>query len=291
LNEFRSKSINFRQSIESKIKKNTKKQKFIKKYLKTLLHFFSKNKIIKKTLSNYSDKLDIKHIDLKDNGLPKSFVGFKILFISDLHLDIKPNSIYKLKDLDLPEYDLLVFGGDIFDSPVISQRNIKDFNFVFNQLKTKKNVFIFGNHDSIDFIKAEKHLNLQFLINESISIQRGEDKIIVTGIDDITLFQSQFQKKCLVSDPDIYKICLSHNPDFLTVAEKYNYNLQLSGHTHGGQVKLPFNFILFPHTKFNFAISGLWKYKEMQGITTSGFGCSSYPLRNINPEIILITLN
>jgi predicted MPP superfamily phosphohydrolase len=282
----RKNSVIFRKLIQNNKKKKIKKRKYFK--------FNLKNKIlntdfIKNLWGNFSKNLTINNINIIDKQLPVNFNGFKILFISDLHLDIKPNSLEYIKNLKLPEYDVLIFGGDFFDKYNYNKENIQDFIFLFNKLKTTYNFAVLGNHDSTDILELENTLGLKFLINESVLIKNKNEEIILTGIDDITYFKSQYQEECLIKD-NIFKIMISHNPDFLKTTEKNDYNIQLSGHTHGGQILLPFNFILYPHTKYKFAISGLWKYKKLQGITTSGFGCAGHPLRNIDPEMVLITL-
>lgn len=283
---FREESLTNRIELENS--KNANKKK--------LFNFNFKNKLLKTNLAkkicgNFSDKVYVNSININNNLIPESFNNMKILFLSDLHLDVKPNSLDYIKSLNIPDYDILVFGGDFFDKSKFNENDIQDFCNLFNILKSKYNYAILGNHDSCKLVeKLEKDIDIKFLINENIEIKKNNEVINITGIDDITYFNSQYHKKCLLNNRNIFNIIVSHNPDFLEISEEYNYNLQLSGHTHGGQIILPFNFILFPHTKYKFAISGKWKYKNLQGITTSGFGCSGFALRNINPELVLITL-
>jgi predicted MPP superfamily phosphohydrolase len=288
MSNYRKETLKLRAIKENKIfNKKSFNSKIRKKF--NLKNKILNNYFIKKLWGNYASKLKLKSIVINDPNLPQSFNNFKILFISDLHLDIKPNSLEFINKINIPDYDLLIFGGDFFDKPKLNENKTNDFKKIFKLLKTKHNFAVLGNHDSKEIIEFENDYDLKFLINENVSIIRKNEKINITGIDDITSFNTEYQTKCLKKNNE-YNICVSHNPDFLEIAEKHNYNLQLSGHTHGGQILLPFKFVLYPQTKYRFALSGLWNYKKMKGITSTGFGCATHPLRNIDPEIILITL-
>lgn len=224
-------------------------------------------------------------------NLPRSFDGYKILFLSDLHLEIKPNPLKKLLDMELPEHDIVIFGGDFFDA--YDNRDLNALSELIGKFDKRK-LAILGNHDKEGLIEFLESLNVEVLINESLYLSKGKERILLTGVDDITQYRSQedLQIEACLSDKlpcSVFKIMLSHNPDFLEDAESTDYDLQLSGHTHGGQFKI-FNYIVFPQTKYDFAIAGKWKFKNIQGFTSTGFGSSGYPIRNILPEIGLIEL-
>lgn len=236
------------------------------------------------------EALEVNCYQFDFSTLPSSFNEYKLLFVSDLHLEIEPSPLAVFLNLDLPEHDVVILGGDFFDCI----DNIQEDKLVSFITKFDKPIYaILGNHDKLIQIKLLKSLGVTVLLNESVVLNKGDERILLTGIDDMTHYKSELQQQCCIEANeafDGFKIMASHSPDFLEDAEQYNYDLQLSGHTHGGQFKI-FNYIVFPQTKYVFAIANKWQYKKMAGYTSTGFGSSGYPIRNIAPEIAIIKLN
>ena len=286
INSYRKESIQYRIKKEEQIK-SSKNNKFS-------LNTYFKQKLLSSKFINFIFKhkpqnIILNKIDFHFKNLPKNFNNYKILFVSDLHLDIEPNSVDYIDSLNIEnDIDILILGGDIFDKPNFNNNDIEKLKTFLSKFNIENKIAVLGNHDSYNLIKLENELDIQFLLNESIKIKKENDKIIFTGFDDYTLFHSFNMNNCLIKNND-FKIAISHNPDFLIDSKINNYNLQLSGHTHGGQIKLPFN-IKSNHTKYNKCIKGEWKHNNFVGFTSSGFGCSTYPLRNISSEIVLFTL-
>jgi predicted MPP superfamily phosphohydrolase len=222
-------------------------------------------------------------------NLPNAFRDFRILLITDMHLDITPNASVTLRHMKLPSHDIVVLGGDFFDSNhSVDKPTLHNFLSNFNQ----KIYAILGNHDNADMIDTLESKGVHVLFNTSVLLTRGIDELLLTGVDDVSQFWSHLHgmsSKEAADNFDGCKIMLSHSPDFLVDAQEAGYDLQLSGHTHGGQFTL-FNQVIFKQTKFDFAMGGRWQYKTMQGFTSTGLGSSRFPIRNITPEISVITL-
>lgn len=236
------------------------------------------------------ERLVVNHTKFQLKDLPPEFNGYKILFISDMHLEIRPNPISALLDITLPEHDIVMLGGDFFDKTVDTEQELLES---FLSKFTQPVYAVLGNHDSYKLIERLEKLNVQVLLNESIILKRANAELLLTGIDDVTSFESNLQYDSASQASQSFsgcKLLVSHNPDFLEQAAELNYNLQLSGHTHGGQFKI-FNQIIFCQTKFDFATAGAWQHNNLAGFTSTGFGSSGYPIRNISPEIALIELN
>jgi predicted MPP superfamily phosphohydrolase len=280
---YRKETISERKNLENHIPSNNN----IVKYF--LEKFIFPIPIWKPLFRKYCENLKINNVNLKFNNLPNQFNNYKILFVSDLHLEIKPNPLMLLEKIDFPEHDIVIIGGDFFDNA----KNIDESLLEIFLKKFKKPIYaILGNHDSYKIIDVLESKNVTVLLNESILIEKNNEKIMLTGIDDVCTFNNGWQHSVSYKSAESFsgfKIMLSHSPDFLPVSESVGYSLQLSGHTHGGQF-LILNKVLFPHTIFDFAISSDWEYKKMLGYTSTGFGNSGFPIRNIFPEIAIITL-
>jgi predicted MPP superfamily phosphohydrolase len=271
----------------SKTVYSTKKENRLRKGFERIIFSFP---IWNSIFSKYTNNLVLNEKELMFSNLPSEFKNFKILFISDLHFDIEPNPLERLIGLDLPKYDIVILGGDYFD-------NHENYNYSKISkliLKLNKPVYaIMGNHDSLDTLKQMEAIGVKFLLNQTIQIEKNNQSIIFTGIDETVNNENGTQIKHMDEikyNYDGFKILLSHSPDMLMDAYNAGYSLQLSGHTHGGQC-LIFNKAIYKNTKYDFAMSGIWKYKNLKGYTSSGFGSSGFPIRNIVPEVVLITLN
>jgi uncharacterized protein len=222
-------------------------------------------------------------------SLPPAFEGYRILFLSDLHLEITPNALETLNDTPLPEHDIVILGGDFFDCyeqacEVTLRRFLRNFS--------RPVYAVLGNHDHSDFIALLESLGVQVLFNSHSELTRGGDRVLLTGVDDVSQFRTPLHRQCAEQGQAAFrgcKIMISHSPDFLPDAAACGYDLQLSGHTHGGQFTV-LNRVVFKQTQYDFALSGRWAYEGMQGFTSTGVGSSRYPVRNIAPEIALFTL-
>jgi len=286
INSYRKESIQHRIIKEQKIKSSKNNKFSLKNYFKQKL---LSSKFISLIFKHNPSNLILNKVDFKFKDLPENFNNYKILFLSDLHLDIEPNSLDYIDNLNINnDIDILILGGDIFDKPNFNKNDIANLKKLLSKFNVKKKIAVLGNHDSYNIIDKEKELGIKFLLNESIKINKNNESIIFTGFDDYTLFHSFNMTNCLIKDNN-FKIAISHNPDLLIDCKVNDYNLQLSGHTHGGQIKLPF-IIESSHTKYSKCIKGKWKHNLFYGFTSSGFGCSTYPLRNIPAEIVLINL-
>jgi predicted MPP superfamily phosphohydrolase len=237
--------------------------------------------------SRYSEDFYVNEVTFTLPHLPGSFDDYRILFLTDLHLDIKPNALVRLKQDKLPEHDIMVLGGDFFDySENQSLQLLKEIT----ELTCKPTYAVLGNHDSVEIMPLLEEAGVRVLLNEHCLIERDNEHILLMGIDDVSTFNSTLQRESAsIHDFHGCKILVSHSPDFLPHAAALGYDIQLSGHTHGGQFKM-FNQAIFKQTKYDFAISGKWKHGELQGYTSSGFGSSRHPIRNIIPEAALVTL-
>lgn len=249
--------------------------------------------------------------------LPKSFDGFKILQLSDIHcgsFDNKEKIEYGVDLINQQEYDVMVFTGDLVNTLATE---MDDWYEVFTKLKQPKfgKFSILGNHDYGEYIQwpsaeAKKEnfegikaihpkLGFDLLLNENRRIQKGEDSIYLSGVEN---WGAKFKKAGDLEKasqglkPEDFKILLSHDPSHWELEVQnhpVNYHLTLSGHTHGMQfgIEIP-RFLKWSPIQYIYKYwAGLYKKGSRYLYVNRGFGYHAYPGRvGIWPEITLIEL-
>jgi uncharacterized protein len=264
---------------------------FIYDFFKKLLQYSG---IYKKWHANALD-VQIRHESWKFANLPANFDGFRILQISDLHIDALPELSEIVPALmSKTEFDLCVFTGDFrFEIHCTTERIgdlLKPIIEAANQAEYPA-LGILGNHDYLEYtLENVADMGLKFLFNESMELQRGEDKILMTGLDDVHYYRTGrlFEQREFIANAD-FKLLLIHSPEYYREAALYGYDHYLCGHTHGGQLCLPGGIPVIANCrsprKYN---RGRWQYKKLRGYTSLGTGSSGIPLRwNCPPEIVV----
>jgi len=222
------------------------------------------------------------------NNLPASFHDFRILQLSDLHIDGMLDSGESLKRIiDGLDFDLCVLTGDFrFRTVHDYSETTRRMESLLEVLKCPEGVLgILGNHDFIEKAPLFERLGIRMLLNESVAISRGSDTIHVLGVDDPHFYGTHDIYKAFdqVVD-DNFKLLLVHTPELINTAAETGVDLYLCGHTHGGQICLPgrIPILVNANCKRRFC-SGRWHYAEMHGYTSRGTGSSSFPARFFCP--------
>jgi predicted MPP superfamily phosphohydrolase len=256
----------------------------------------------------------LKVYELKFYNLPQEFNNYKIVHISDLHLESFRNNQDKLKEsIDIINDlnpDIIVFTGDL-----VSNLTAEAFGFenILSQLNAKDGVFaVTGNHDygtyvkwSDDKLKEQNFnqlkdfyskINWNLLLNENIQIKRNTSKLVIAGIESSGKppfgGNADINHALMNTREEDFVVLLSHDPSYwkLEILKYKNIMLTLSGHTHSMQIACCNN---------KYSPSAL-VYKEWYGeymfenkflIISNGLGTILMPLRiGAHPEIGLITL-
>jgi len=229
-------------------------------------------------------------------NLPESFEGYKILFITDLHIDgideLPAIIIDRINDL---EYDICLLGGDYrFQLHGKAFKTIELMKDLVEKLVLKSRVAaVLGNHDQYAIGTAMNNAGADVLINENITIVKGCEQISICGVDDCHYYVAHdFDQALEGTRTDSFKIFLSHSPEIYKDAEKYGFDLYLAGHTHAGQICLPRRTAILAEANIpRKLIYGPWQHRNMKGYTSCGAGSSGAPARfNCPPEVALITL-
>src|SRR3989338_96171 len=232
-------------------------------------------------------------------SLLKAFVGYRILHVTDIHMGTpgSEDRLHRLVEIcNRTGCDLIAFTGDF----VSFKKSIGGLSEALSQIKRPPNgmVAVLGNHDHwTDHNALQKTLErhgIEDLTNRGLPIERAGSALWICGTGD--LWEDRVDVSTAVKDapPDITRILLSHNPDVAEthVFPEHRISLQLSGHTHGGQVKIPFGPApLVPSAYGQKYRAGLVKAPHTQVFVSKGVGVISHPVRfNCRPEVPILRL-
>jgi predicted MPP superfamily phosphohydrolase len=238
-----------------------------------------------------AERIIVKRNEVRSAALPSLFDGYKILHISDMHVDLNEVAMQHLIELvDGMQYDLCVLTGDYrgktfgpFEAALEGVAKVR--------ARLKEPIYgVLGNHDTIQMVPAMEAMGIRMLLNECEVIARGDQRIYLAGIDDAHFFRVDNIEKAAFPIPEgEFSILLSHTPEVYRQAAHANFNLMLSGHTHGGQICLPGSIPIKLEAVLPRRMgAGAWQYHNMIGYTSVGAGSSVLPVRlNCPPEITL----
>lgn len=240
--------------------------------------------------------LSIERVRVRLKRLPPAMSGFTIGQLSDLHRGpfVQDSDIRAaVEETNRLQPDLVVLTGDFV---LRSEKFAEPCARLLGALRASHGVVaILGNHDhwtDADAVQRalESH-GIRVLRNQSFPVQRDGSRFWVAGVDDVWQEKANLPVALRHVPKDETTILLAHEPDFADTASQYPVDLQLSGHSHGGQVRLP--FIGAPHLPY-LGVKypwGLRRVGAMQVYTNRGIGVISPPVRfGCRPEITLLTL-
>jgi len=238
-----------------------------------------------------AERIRVVHNEVRVKELPPLFDGFTILHISDMHVDMNEGAMSRLIELvGGLQYDLCALTGDY------RAKTFGPFDATLNGLARVRAHLIgpvygvLGNHDTIQMIPGLEAMGIRMLLNESEAIVRGNQQIHLAGIDDAHYYRVDNIEKTASKIPDgEFSILLSHTPEIFRQAAYADFNLLLSGHTHGGQICLPGSIPITLDSILPRRLgAGAWRFHDMIGYTSVGAGSCIVAVRlNCPPEITL----
>lgn len=244
--------------------------------------------------------LKVNTYTITHKDIPKSFDGFKIVQFSDTHLGFQYdlNQFNKmLRVVKNLQPDVIFFTGDLMDAPneyptpekIIPL--LKDLNAPFGKFA------IYGNHDhggyGSDIYKNIMELaDFKILLNKSTELNLLDGSSIhIIGIDDAMLGKPNFDIALGNIPKNQFKILLSHAPDLADQTVNYGVQLQLSGHSHGGQIQIPFVGALITPPFARKYREGFYNINTLKLYVNRGIGTTRLPFRFLSkPEIAVFTL-
>src|SRR5215204_5537730 len=249
---------------------------------------------IAKSAIDEANSLSLEHVSIELARLPKKLDGFRIIHLSDIHHSPFTNLAHIARTIKVANRlkpDLFLLTGDYISH---EKKYIAPVAAALGHLTARYGTYAcLGNHDHWTdpdlVVKKFKAAGIKMLVNEGFRFEARGASFWLAGVDDHMVGKTDLASALKGSFPDEMKLLLAHNPIIFRQATRYGVDLTLSGHTHGGQVKVrdPEKRIL-PARKLS---SGLHRRKESQIYITRGIGTVVLPIRyQCPPEISLLEL-
>lgn len=240
--------------------------------------------------------LAIEKVTLPLRRLPPEFDGFTLAQISDVHrgpyvddamIQAAVEAVNQLRP------DAVMLTGDFVTRDAALADPCAQ---ALGALQARSGVYaILGNHDHwTDADEIERALTAQALTvlrNNAVAIERDGARLWIVGVDDVWERHADLEQALRLVPADQVTILLAHEPDYADFAAQHPIDVQLSGHSHGGQVRLPIlGTPILPYLGRKYP-RGLYQLGALQLYTNRGLGMVSPPVRfNCPPEITLLTL-
>ncbi|MGN1311662.1 MAG: metallophosphoesterase, partial [Bacilli bacterium] len=247
-----------------------------------------------------------KEYKIETKNIDNSFDGIKVIHFSDLHylrIINKERLEQIVEEINLINPDIVIFTGDLIDKDyTASEEDKEDLIEELSSIKAKYGKYsIIGNHDYINNsdILNEIYTNSNFILLQNsydIIYGKNNDKLFIGGLDTYSYNKADIDKvmNYFNDNENInYKIILVHEPDYTdTILNKYNVDLILSGHSHNGQVNIPYIKNLFLPYGSREYYNNYYKINNTDLYVSSGIGESRLNFRLFNkPSINFYRIN
>lgn len=241
------------------------------------------------------------HYAIADEKIPASFAGFTIAQVSDLHNAKYGDGQAKLlAAVRQAEPDIIAVTGDLIDAKHTDVEAAMEF--IRGAVDIAPVYFVTGNHEAwtAQYETLQEQMTKSGVIildDTAVTLTRGGDSLRLLGLRDPAFTESTDdvadKLTALLGDGGEYSILLSHRPALMDVYAESGVNLVLSGHVHGGQIRIPFlgGLVRPSYQFFPDYTGGLYEQDGTQMVVSRGLGNSVLPVRvNNRPELVVITL-
>ncbi len=260
-------------------------------------------------------RFEINSLEIKTDKLPAHCPGFKFAFMSDLHSNEYKIDLDALKsELDSEAPDAVLIGGDMInkrvkDDPTISANLIADIasaHRVFYALGNHEyQLKVFDedyNHRFRDYSAFLKELGVSFLDDEDVLFEKEGTSIRIFGLSlDFAFYMRKYEVVMgpgLIkhhignADKDNFNLLLAHNPKYFENYAEWGADLVLSGHVHGGIIRLGKKGVISPDLKlFPYFDGGMYECDSSRMLLSRGIGTHSIPIRiNNRPELNIVSI-
>ena len=228
--------------------------------------------------------------------IPTAFDGYKIVLLSDLHhKEFGKNQSKLIKKIKKIQPDLIVMTGDIVDKNHTDMSSVEDL--IKGVTKLAQVYYVSGNHEKNIKARTQYEKLQEMMIKYGVIdldfnqawINREQEAICLTGVG---FCGDAVVKKLKYADESVFNILLYHASNCFDQISSYGYDIILSGHSHGGIVRLPFIGGLFGNNRELFPkyAGGVYKENNSTLFSSKGLGDTVIPRFYNPPEIVVITL-
>lgn len=240
----------------------------------------------------------VKEEAIVDSKLPNNFYGFKIVQISDVHYNVtttKQDLKKIVKEINSLKPDIVIFNGDLFDKNITyTKQDYKDLKNILGSIEYNIGKYAIKGEDDLNNKKWEEIITDSNFINLNDTYEfiynEGNDPILLLGIS------SNYKKKHIketlnsiykqINTEYKYSILVLHEPDIINSIDYSKFNLILAGHSHGGQIKLPFIGGIIKDKYSNIYTDDYYDLDNVKLYISSGIGTSKYKFRFLNKPSI-----
>ncbi|HQP34710.1 MAG TPA: metallophosphoesterase [Polyangiaceae bacterium] len=236
-------------------------------------------------------------VEIGIRGLPKVWDAYRIVQLSDLHLgsfDTARSGLRWARQAVELRPDLIAVTGDLLTS---GEDFFEDVAEVIAALRAPDGaLFVPGNHDYFgapgELFRLVAHRGVRVLRNESVRVERAGTTLVIAGVDDTWTRHADLERALSGREGAAATVLLAHDPDLFPLAARASVDLVLSGHTHGGQVAVPFlaRWLNISRRAHSFHL-GLYERGRSKLYVSAGLGVTGPPIRiGAAPEVTVITL-
>lgn len=238
-------------------------------------------------------QLHVKYYTIESSKIGSNYDGYTIVQLSDLHnSEFGEHNETLIDSVKSNNPNIIVVTGDLMDKN-------SDVNTILELCKSLKEIapvyYVNGNHEGrlTDYqysylTESLIEIGVRVLENQSLLLQQGDQQIQLIGVDDININYSTLVDTVneLKISSETFTILLSHKPQYVDAYNQCEVDLILSGHTHGGQIRLPFigAFIVPEQPLFPTYDQGLFELNNKSLIISNGLGESIIPIRFLCPR-------
>lgn len=247
---------------------------------------FSEVKDIKIKRFNIDEKNEVQKSEFTDE-----IQGISVVFFSDLHIGKllqKEELTAKIQFLADLQADLYIFGGDLIGRQIKQYYTPDEIKECFAPLLKKTTLAVYGNHEfnkdkqitADEKMKYFQAMGFHILCNESFEYEKNGQKLVIFGMQDAIYHP-------LIKELPPCDLVVAHEADpLLDFSSSF---ISLSGHTHGGQIRLPFLPFYYRPAKGRKMTTGLYHKKNKQLLLSNGLGCNGIKVRFFAPcDIIML---
>lgn len=242
--------------------------------------------------------LKVNEYSIVDSNLPKNFYGLKIVQISDVHYKVtttKDNLKEMVNEINLLKPDIVILSGDLFDKNITyTKKDYKDIQEILNDIDFNISKYAIKGEDDLNIKNWEEIIEQSNFtdLNDKYEFiySNGSEPILLVGIS--TNYKKKHIKETLnsiyseINTQYKYSILILHEPDIINNIDHSKFNLILAGHSHGGQIKLPFIGGILKDKYSKIYTNEYYDLEKTKLYISSGIGTSKYKFRFLNKPSI-----